>query len=366
MIRIRMHGRGGQGTKTAARILGSALFAEGFEVQDAPRYGAERRGAPIFATVRAGSAPIHERGVIHHPDLVVVVDETLVPVAAAGVLEGIDEHTVLLLRSEAPAETWKKRLGLSGLTLTLPEMFDSVEQRCVGAACAGAAARLLPGVSRAALEGAVRIELAGMSESVLGRNLTVSLGAYDALGEHEGCVSEGPDPSPGDSRLDWIELPIEDVSVSAPDVHAAMTSVQVRTGLWRTMRPVIDSRRAARGCQLGVRDASARTGRSRWIDEAEHVSSIDLRPLQGVHDLRRGLSRPTRFAADARESRRASNEGARRVSRRADDGQRCRGLGGAARAGSSTCRPSPSRRRRRSSRRLGVMVRGRGAGGADW
>lgn len=235
-----MHGRGGQGTKTAARILGSALFAEGFEVQDAPRYGAERRGAPIFATVRAGSAPIHERGVIHHPDLVVVVDETLVPVAAAGVLEGIDEHTVLLLRSEAPAETWKKRLGLSGLTLTLPEMFDSVEQRCVGAACAGAAARLLPGVSRAALEGAVRIELAGMSESVLGRNLTVSLGAYDALGEHEGCVSEGPDPSPGDSRLDWIELPIEDVSVSAPDVHAAMTSVQVRTGLWRTMRPVID------------------------------------------------------------------------------------------------------------------------------
>jgi Pyruvate/2-oxoacid:ferredoxin oxidoreductase gamma subunit len=39
--------------KTASRILGSALFAEGFEVQDAPRYGAERRGAPIFAYVRA-------------------------------------------------------------------------------------------------------------------------------------------------------------------------------------------------------------------------------------------------------------------------------------------------------------------------
>jgi pyruvate ferredoxin oxidoreductase gamma subunit len=240
MLRIRMHGRGGQGTKTAARILGSALFAEGFEVQDAPRYGAERRGAPIFATVRAGNAPIHERGVIHHPDLVVVVDETLVPVAAAGVLEGIDEHTVLLLRSGTPAGTWKKRLGLSGLTLTLPEMSDSAELRCVGAACAGAAARLLPGVSRAALEGAVRIELASMSESVLGRNLTVSLGAYDAMGEHEGCVSEGPDPSPGDSRPDWIELAAEDVSVSAPDVHAAMTSVQVRTGLWRTMRPVID------------------------------------------------------------------------------------------------------------------------------
>ncbi len=56
MYRIRFHGRGGQGMKTAGRILGSAFFAEGFEVQDAPRYGAERRGAPLFAYVRASRA----------------------------------------------------------------------------------------------------------------------------------------------------------------------------------------------------------------------------------------------------------------------------------------------------------------------
>jgi pyruvate ferredoxin oxidoreductase gamma subunit len=53
MYRIRFHARGGQGIKTAGRILGSALFLSGFEVQDAPRYGAERRGAPLFAYVRA-------------------------------------------------------------------------------------------------------------------------------------------------------------------------------------------------------------------------------------------------------------------------------------------------------------------------
>jgi pyruvate ferredoxin oxidoreductase gamma subunit len=78
MYRIRFHGRGGQGVKTASQILSSALFLEGFEVQDAPRYGAERRGAPIFAYVRADRAPINERGVIARPGLVVVVDETLV------------------------------------------------------------------------------------------------------------------------------------------------------------------------------------------------------------------------------------------------------------------------------------------------
>ena len=53
MFRIRFHGRGGQGMKTASRILGTAFFKAGYQVQDAPRYGAERRGAPIFAYGRA-------------------------------------------------------------------------------------------------------------------------------------------------------------------------------------------------------------------------------------------------------------------------------------------------------------------------
>src|SRR5210317_1029237 len=99
MYRIRFHGRGGQGMKTASRILGTAFFLAGYEVQDAPRYGAERRGAPIFAYVRADKAPINERGIINHPDLVIVADESLVPVPAAGVLAGITENTLMLINS---------------------------------------------------------------------------------------------------------------------------------------------------------------------------------------------------------------------------------------------------------------------------
>ncbi|MBU0499563.1 MAG: 2-oxoacid:acceptor oxidoreductase family protein [Gammaproteobacteria bacterium] len=52
MYRIRFHGRGGQGMKTAGRILGTAFFLEGYEVQDAPRYGAERRGLSDTASMR--------------------------------------------------------------------------------------------------------------------------------------------------------------------------------------------------------------------------------------------------------------------------------------------------------------------------
>ncbi len=120
MYRIRFHGRGGQGMKTASRMLGTAFFLEGFEVQDAPRYGAERRGAPIFAYVRAAREPIHERGIITRPDLVVVADDSLVSIAAAGVCQGLTERGVLLINSHDSVESWSQRLNLSGPIVVLP------------------------------------------------------------------------------------------------------------------------------------------------------------------------------------------------------------------------------------------------------
>jgi pyruvate ferredoxin oxidoreductase gamma subunit len=228
--------------KTASRILGTALFAEGFEVQDAPRYGAERRGAPIFAYVRAARKPILERGIIRRPGLVVVADETLVPVASAGVLQGIGAHTVLLIHSVEGPTIWKRRLQLPGEVFTLPvESEDAAEVRFIGASCAGAAARLVGEISRDALEQAIRTELVDMSSEIVAKNLERALGAYDRLAPHEGCVRERDVLEAAVAQSpDWIELPFEDASISAPDIHAAATSVQVRTGLWRTMRPVID------------------------------------------------------------------------------------------------------------------------------
>jgi pyruvate ferredoxin oxidoreductase gamma subunit len=247
VYRIRIHARGGQGAKTASRILGSALFAQGFEVQDAPRYGAERRGAPIFAYVRADHEPIRERGAIEHPGLVIVADETLVRVATAGVLAGLYERTVLLIRSAEDAETWRERLKLAGPVVVLaPQTESSANQHLVGVHCAGAAARLLGNVSRAALGSALREELASLGALAIAESLELALSAYDALDEHAGCVREAPAAAPGEAKVDWIDLPLELASVSAPDIHGAATSVEVRTGLWRTMRPVIDLDRCHR------------------------------------------------------------------------------------------------------------------------
>lgn len=117
MRRIRFHGRGGQGMKTASRILGNAGFLAGLEVQDAPRYGAERRGAPIFADVRVDGRPSLERGIIGRPDLV-VADTSLIPVPAAAVLLGIHDHIVLLIASPEAPELWRERLGMRGTLIT--------------------------------------------------------------------------------------------------------------------------------------------------------------------------------------------------------------------------------------------------------
>ena len=92
MQAIRFHGRGGQGAKTASRILGTAAFLEGYQAQDSPIYGAERRGAPVAAFTRIAKEPIHERGLIARPDLVVIADASLLNDPAARVPEGIDER----------------------------------------------------------------------------------------------------------------------------------------------------------------------------------------------------------------------------------------------------------------------------------
>jgi len=250
MYRIRFHGRGGQGIKTASRILGSALFHEGFQVQDAPRYGAERRGAPIFAYVRASREAVNERGIITRPNLVVAADDSLMSIPTAGVCQGIGEQTVLLLLSREPAERWVHRLNLVNPVIVLPPPRDDPEPADVlpaGPVAAGAAARLLGVVKRGSLIEAMQDELGALPREVRDENLADALRAWDAVSAHAGTVAEGAMP-PADSFASprWVESLYEKARVSAPVIHEGLTSVEVRTGLWRTLRPVIDHERCKR------------------------------------------------------------------------------------------------------------------------
>jgi 2-oxoacid:acceptor oxidoreductase gamma subunit (pyruvate/2-ketoisovalerate family) len=74
---IRIHGRGGQGAVTAAKILGEAAISEGKWAQKSAVYGGERRGAPVQAFIRIDNKPIRDTHNVIEPDCIIVIDTTL-------------------------------------------------------------------------------------------------------------------------------------------------------------------------------------------------------------------------------------------------------------------------------------------------
>ena len=96
-IEIRWHGRGGQGAKTAALLLADAAFQTGQYVQGFPEYGPERMGAPITAYNRIGKEPIRVHSKIYTPDLVLVVDETLLH--SVDVTAGLKKEGALIINT---------------------------------------------------------------------------------------------------------------------------------------------------------------------------------------------------------------------------------------------------------------------------
>jgi pyruvate ferredoxin oxidoreductase gamma subunit len=97
---IRWHARAGQGAKTAAQILALALLRTGKGVQAFPEYGPERRGAPLRAFTRVANRPIRRHDSVTDPDVVVVLEPSLVH--EAGVAEGLRCDGFVVFNGDAP------------------------------------------------------------------------------------------------------------------------------------------------------------------------------------------------------------------------------------------------------------------------
>ncbi len=101
MIEIRFHGRGGQGAVIASKILAYAYFLDGKSSQAFPTFGAERRGAPVAAFVRADDKFINVRSPIANPDYVIVMAGKLAE--TVDVTSGIKENGLVIINSDKPA-----------------------------------------------------------------------------------------------------------------------------------------------------------------------------------------------------------------------------------------------------------------------
>ena len=96
-LEIRWHGRGGQGAKTAALLLADVAFKTGAYVQGFPEYGPERMGAPITAYNRISDEEIRVHSKIYTPDLVVVVDDSLLE--SVDVTAGLKEDGAIIINT---------------------------------------------------------------------------------------------------------------------------------------------------------------------------------------------------------------------------------------------------------------------------
>jgi pyruvate ferredoxin oxidoreductase gamma subunit len=95
---IRIHGRGGQGSVTAAELIAVAAFADGKWSQAFPYFGTERRGAPVTAFARMSDSQIRSRSQIYTPDYVIVQDASLI--GTVDVASGIKEDGLIIINTE--------------------------------------------------------------------------------------------------------------------------------------------------------------------------------------------------------------------------------------------------------------------------
>lgn len=111
MIEIRLHGRGGQGGVTSAELLAKAAIDKGKFAQAFPSFGPERRGAPVEAFVRVSDERIRIREKIYNPDVVLVLDPTLLGVV--DVAKGLKKDGIVIVNASESVEELKERYGFS-------------------------------------------------------------------------------------------------------------------------------------------------------------------------------------------------------------------------------------------------------------
>ncbi len=107
---IRFHGRGGQGVVTASRIAAEAALAEDKYVHAFPAFGPERAGAPIEGYTRISSEEFTLKTEIHYPDIIVILDPTLIGTVNLG--KGLKEGGIVIANFAGSMDELKKKIGI--------------------------------------------------------------------------------------------------------------------------------------------------------------------------------------------------------------------------------------------------------------
>lgn len=237
LLRVRFHGRGGQGAKTASRILGNAAFNDGYFIQDFPVYGAERRGAPVTAFTRYSDGEIPERGFIFSPDIVAVMDDSLTSDPLANPFAGLRKGGCAVVNTtKASGSVLQSRDDVTVLTVDLTgKALEAFGKPILSSGIAAAVARVA-GIKEKSFLAAVAEELGevGLSQELVKKNVEFAEGVYGELAPLKLSTTEL------EPKEKLVPLALVATVGGTEDVTRTGNSAIRHTGNWRTYRPVID------------------------------------------------------------------------------------------------------------------------------
>ena len=110
LVEIRWHARAGQGAVTAAKLVAETALFQGRYMQAMPEYGPERTGAPLKAYTRVCDEPIEVHNNITNPDIVVVLDDTLL--ANEPITDGLKDGGTIIVNTVRSADEIREVLGV--------------------------------------------------------------------------------------------------------------------------------------------------------------------------------------------------------------------------------------------------------------
>ncbi|MBL8490323.1 MAG: FAD-dependent oxidoreductase, partial [Rhodocyclaceae bacterium] len=222
-LEVRVHGRGGQGGVTCAKLIAALYTQMGLHVQTFGDYGSERAGAPIQAYTRVDRRVITNRNKVYRPDHLIVLDEGLI---GPPILAGAKPGDLLLLNTHEPLERYEGRYAeyrfgaVDATSIAREHGIGSASVVIINTTILGAYARLL-GISLAALDRAYA--LLGLES-----DLAAAEHAFAALKFREPAVAPDVAESAG--------LPVPP-AVMPMGQHSADIPAALKTGTWSNLAP---------------------------------------------------------------------------------------------------------------------------------
>ena len=268
---------------TAGELLAHAAMNEQKYFQSFPDFGAERSGAPVAAYTRLSSEPIDVQSAVTKPDIVVVLDSTLL--GLAGTFQGLPQHSgLVMVNSPLSPEDLQISFCLQDLQVCTVDATriagELLSRNLPNVPMLGALVRITGLVSAKEMMRAIQERLGKNLPGKLTRELTrANLMAFKR-GYRE-ARSAAPEPaSVFDDSLRsglktlpeeyWPELPAG-AMVTSPG-----SSVEIDTGTWRAGIPRLDLEKCTHCmiCWIFCPDDSI-------LVEDQRVQGIDLMHCKG-------------------------------------------------------------------------------------